>query len=317
MNPRIEKIKEIILRYRTSIILAVIIFISSLICTALLVFAVSQSNRTNDLLNINNPTPTLESSPTLTPTLTPTETPTPTLTNTPIPTTKPTNTAVPTNTPAPTIPTEFPSEISRGNTSKKQIIFTFDAGSGVQSAQDILDVAAAHGLTLSFFLTGKWAEQNPGLTQAIANAGHEIYNHTYSHPRLPDIGNDQITEELNKTSNIISNLTGKSSKPYFRLPYGYHGGTGDSNRVLSLAWSLGYRSVLWSCDALDWWNTSVPYNGQTVNDEFVKNRIYSNLKNGALYLMHVGDNITGNILDEVFTKIENDGYKIVPLSEGL
>lgn len=324
MNPRIEKIKEIILRYRTSIILAVIIFISSLVCTALLVFAVSQSNRINDLLNINNPTPTLESSPTptFTPTLTPSETPTPTLTisptptptltNTPISTTKPTNTAVPTS-----IPTDFPSEISRGNTGKKQVIFTFDAGSGTQSAQDILDIAAAHGLTLSFFLTGKWAEQNPGLTQTIANAGHEIYNHTYSHPRLPDIGNNQITEELNKTSNIISNLTGKSSKPYFRLPYGYHGGTGDSNRVLSLAWSLGYRSVLWSCDALDWWDTSVPYNGQTVNDEFVKNRIYSNLKNGALYLMHVGDNITGNILNEVFTKIENDGYKIVPLSEGL
>lgn len=307
-----EKIKKFMSLYKNSIILGVMIFISSLFCTALLIFAFSQSNRINEFFINATPTPrpTLILSPTPTFTLTPTltETPVPTLT----PTNKPTNTAVPTS-----IPTNFPSEISRGNTSKKQVIFTFDAGSGTQSAQDILDVAASHGLTLSFFLTGKWAEQNPGFTQAFANGGHEIYNHTYSHLRLPDIGNDQITEELNKTKDIIFNLTGKTSKPYFRLPYGYHGGTGDSNRVLSLAWSLGYRSVMWSCDALDWWDTSVPYNGQTVNDEFVKNRIYSNLKNGAIYLMHVGDNITGNILDEVFTKIENDGYTIVPLSQGL
>src|SRR4030042_265253 len=52
-------------------------------------------------------------------------------------------------------------------------------------------------------------------------------------------------------------------------------------------------------------------------DEQVKNRIYSNLKNGSIILMHIGDNITGNILEEVFTKIKNDGYKIVSLTEGL
>ena len=162
--------------YKNSIILGVMIFISSLFCTALLIFAFSQSNRINEFFINATPTPrpTLILSPTPTFTLTPTltETPVPTLT----PTNKPTNTAVPTS-----IPTNFPSEISRGNTSKKQVIFTFDAGSGAQSAQDILDVAASHGLTLSFFLTGKWAEQNPGFTQAFANGGHEIYNHTYSH----------------------------------------------------------------------------------------------------------------------------------------
>ena len=62
-------------------------------------------------------------------------------------------------------------------------------------------------------------------------------------------------------------------------------------------------------DALDWMTDKTA--------EQVKQRIYSNLKNGAIILMHVGDDITGNILDEVFTYIENQGYKIVSLSEGI
>lgn len=248
----------------------------------------------------------------------PTFTPTPTITNTPTPTFSPTLTPTLLPTIKPTsIVTSAKPEISRGNTSKKQIIFTFDAGSGNQSAQKVLNIAAKYNLTLSFFLTGKWAEQNPSLTKAMSLAGHEIYNHTYSHPRLPDISNDKIIEELNKTNTIIKNITGKSTTPFFRLPYGYHGGTEDSKRVLGLAASLGYQSVLWSLDALDWWSTSTPYNGQTVNDDFVKNRIFSNEKNGAIILMHIGDDITGNILDDVFAKLIADGYSIVPLSKGL
>ena len=79
--------------------------------------------------------------------------------------------------------------------------------------------------------------------------------------------------------------------------------------VLAIAKGQGYQSVFWTLDALDWMADK--------SEDEVKNRIYSNLKNGAIILMHVGDTITGNILDEVFTKIENDGYKIVSLTEGL
>jgi peptidoglycan-N-acetylglucosamine deacetylase len=72
---------------------------------------------------------------------------------------------------------------------------------------------------------------------------------------------------------------------------------------------MGWQSVYWTLDALDW------EPGKTA--EQVKQRIYSNLKNGAIILMHVGDDITGNIIDEVFTYVENQGYKIINLSEGL
>jgi peptidoglycan/xylan/chitin deacetylase (PgdA/CDA1 family) len=195
-------------------------------------------------------------------------------------------------------------EISRGNTEKKQIIFTFDCGSGDNSADKILEVAEKHNLKITFFATGKFAEQYPDDIKRFSAAGHEIFNHTYDHPYLTKISDDQIKEEFEKTGAIINSLTGKTSKPFFRPPYG------DRNQhVRDLAQSLGYQEIYWTTDALDW------QEGRT--NEQTKEKIYSSLKNGEIILMHVGDNITGQILDEVFTYIENQGYKIVPLSKGI
>jgi len=205
---------------------------------------------------------------------------------------------------ATTTPFTIKDEISRGNPNKKQIIFTFDGGAGINSAQKILETAKNHNVKITFFVTGKFAEKNPELIKQIATEGHEIFNHTYSHPYLTQISDEQIKEELNKTEQIVSDLTSKTTKPFFRPPYG------DRNaHVLEVAQSEGYQSVFWILDALDWMSDKTA-------DE-VKQRIYRKLSNGAIILMHIGDDITGNILDEVFNKIENDGYKIVSLTEGI
>lgn len=195
-------------------------------------------------------------------------------------------------------------EISGGNPAKKQIIFTFDGGASNVSVQKILETAKKHSVKLTFFVTAKFVEQNPEPIKKIAQEGHEIFNHTYSHPHLTQLTDGQIREELKKCDDVVYNLTGKNTKPYFRPPYGDR-----DQRVLKIAQEEGYQSVYWSTDALDWMA------GRTA--EQVKERIYSNLKPGAIILMHVGDDITGNVLDEVFTYIENQGYKIVSLTEGL
>ena len=195
-------------------------------------------------------------------------------------------------------------EISRGNQNKKQIIFTFDMGAGISSAQKILETAKNHNLKLTFFSTGQFAQKNPDLIRQIAAWGHEIFNHTYSHPHLPQLTDEQIKEELDRAEETISALTGTTTKPFFRPPYGDR-----TAHVLEIAKQNGYQSVYWTTDALDW------EKGKTADE--VKQRIYSNLKNGAIILMHVGDDITGSILDEIFTYLENQGYKIVSLADGI
>jgi peptidoglycan/xylan/chitin deacetylase (PgdA/CDA1 family) len=202
--------------------------------------------------------------------------------------------------------TGTPPEIAWGNRDKKQVIFTFDGGSGIQSAQAILDTLAKHKVKGTLFLTGSWVSKNPDLTKQIAKKGYEIYNHTYNHPYLTQIPDAQIISELKAADDLVFNLTGKHTKPYFRPPYGAR-----NDHVREVAAKEGYQSVYWTIDALDWKESS----GTTADQ--VKARIMENLKPGTIYLMHIGDNITGQILDEVFQQIKGQGYSIVSLSQGI
>ena len=199
-----------------------------------------------------------------------------------------------------------PPEITRGNTSKKEVIFTFDGGGGIQSGDAIVAALAKHHVKGTFFLTGKMIEAHPDLVKSIVAAGHEIFSHTYDHLNLTALTDTQITAELTKTENVLQIIVGVSPKPYFRAPYGAR-----NARVLAVAAKDGYQSVYWTVDALDWREPQ----GETVQQ--VKDRILSNVAPGTIYLMHVGDTITGTILDDVFTTIEARGYKIVSLTQGI
>lgn len=197
-------------------------------------------------------------------------------------------------------------EITHGDTSKKEVIFTFDGGGTIQSADAILQVLAKHHIQGTFFLTGKMVEAHPDLVKRIAAAGDEIFSHTYDHPNLTALTDNQITGEFTKMEGVLETTAGISPKPYFRAPYG-----AQNARVLAIAAQDGYQSIYWTVDALDWREPQ----GETAAQ--VKKRILSNIAPGNIYLMHIGDYITGSILDDVFTTIESKGYKIVSLTQGI
>lgn len=197
-------------------------------------------------------------------------------------------------------------EISKINTTENVVVFTFDGGSGTQSLDGILSILTKYSLKGTFFLTGKWAETNINDVKRINNAGHEIFNHTYSHPDLATISDAKIQDEFTKTENIISAITGKSTKPFFRPPYGSR-----NLHIRESAASLGYQDVYWTIDALDWKEST----GTTA--EIVKSRILNNLAPGNIYLMHIGDNLTGLVLEDVILEIQSRGYSIMSLYTAL
>ena len=197
-------------------------------------------------------------------------------------------------------------EIVWGDRSEKQVIFTFDGGSTDESGEAILSALKKHNVKGTFFLTGKFVEKNQELVKNISAEGHEIFNHTYSHPDLTALSDELIEDELLRMETIVKNLTGKSTKPYFRPPFGAR-----NERVYATALRAGFQPVYWTIDALDW------KEGRGIDAEDVKHRILLNLAPGAIYLMHVGDTLTGAVLDEVFTEIEARGYFLVSLTEGV
>ncbi len=196
------------------------------------------------------------------------------------------------------------SEIEWADKTKQQVVFTFDGGAGNQSIEEILAALKKHNVTATFFVTGKWAEQNSSWVRQMNADGHEIFNHTYNHPDLTTISATELASEFARTETILRALTGKTTKPYFRPPYGARNKT-----VLDAAHAEGYRSVYWTVDALDW--------KPGITDAEVRSRVLDNLKPGTIYMMHIGDDITGRLLDELLTKIKEGGYAIQPLTEAL
>jgi delta-lactam-biosynthetic de-N-acetylase len=201
---------------------------------------------------------------------------------------------------------KVPSEISHGDTTKKQIIFTFDAGEGTQSASSTLEILRRHHVKATFFITGKWVSRNKNFIHRMRAEGHDIFNHTFSHPHLTELTDPEIIKELNNTDSEMMDVTGSSTKPFFRPPYGDR-----DDHVLAIAAKQGFRSVYWTVDAHDWMEND------GITKEEVKSRILDNASPGAIILMHLGDSITENVLDDTLTSLEQRGYRMVSLTQGL
>ncbi len=195
-------------------------------------------------------------------------------------------------------------------TSLKVVALTFDAGSDRGHAVLILDTLKALGVKASFGVTGQWAEANPDLVKRMAAERHMIFNHTYSHPsftgfstRKPAMTYEQRSAELWKTHSIILNLTGVSSKPYFRPPYG-----DQDESVLQDLYSRGYDySLMWSSDSVDWKGLSA--------DQLVASAV-RDAKPGANYLYHVGiGSNAGPALSKIISALRSHGYGFVRISD--
>ncbi len=240
------------------------------------------------------PEPTATATPSPTATQLPAHTPTPTRTPTPSPTSA--------CRPTPGVQPVSAVEIDRGNTSRSGIALTFDAGGPSTPTSQILDILAKYHLHVTWFGTGQWAEDNPDLLRRIHNEGHEIGNHTMAHPVLTTLSDAQVCQELNQAEQIISSIIGHTTRPYFRPPYGAR-----NAHVRMLAANLGYRTVYWTIDTLDW--------REDATSQSITNRVMNNLSNGVIVLMHAGSVPEAQTLDSLIPKIEQQGYQIVPLTQ--
>ena len=186
------------------------------------------------------------------------------------------------------------------DTAEKKIAISFDACWGASYTPDILKILRDHDLKTTFFLTGFWVEKYPEIVQEIAEEGHEIGNHTYSHPHLNTLSEEQIGEELEKVNKMIFELTGQKPN-LFRPPFGEY-----SNKVISVAEKAGYCPIQWSIDSLDW---------KELGKEPMVERVTANLHPGAIVLFHNNARYTVEALPEIIAYVEEKGYTIVPISK--
>jgi peptidoglycan/xylan/chitin deacetylase (PgdA/CDA1 family) len=201
--------------------------------------------------------------------------------------------------------------VTRGVTSSPPLIsFTFDAGSDVGYTVAILDTLKANGIRADFGIRGSWAEQNPTLLRRIVAEGHNIINHTYDHLSFTgrSTGTQPLTqaqrwEQLDKAENVIKAITGTSTKPWFRPPYG------DTDAgVQADAYARGYSTqVMWTIDSLGWDGLSA---------EEITQRVLSLAVPGAIVLFHVGAaSQDANALQAIINGLRGRGYSFASVLE--
>jgi gamma-D-glutamyl-L-lysine dipeptidyl-peptidase len=217
--------------------------------------------------------------------------------------------ASPASTPAVTSsPSSSPvgTEWERLPTTNKVVALTFDAGSNAAGAPSILDTLERLRVPATFFLTGKWANAFPQLASQIG-AYFPVGNHTFSHPDLTKLTDDQVRSQLRRAATAIRSATGQDPKPMFRFPFGAR-----TAHLISLVNGMGYGSIRWTVDTLGWEGTS---GGQSVDS--VISRVLEALQPGEIVLMHVGSHpkdhstLDAKALPRLIRAIRARGYGFV------
>jgi peptidoglycan-N-acetylglucosamine deacetylase len=133
---------------------------------------------------------------------------------------------------------------------RKEVALTFDDGPNPAWTPRLLEILAAHDVRATFFMVGRFAQSQPALVREVAQAGHIIGNHSWSHPNLARTPSGKVREELRRTSDALEQILGARVR-FFRPPYGAR-----RPLVLRTARGLGMTPVTWNAMTSDWSETS-------------------------------------------------------------
>ncbi|MGY3186266.1 polysaccharide deacetylase family protein [Lysinibacillus sp. TE18511] len=180
---------------------------------------------------------------------------------------------------------------------KKRVALTFDDGPDAKVTPQVLAILKKYDAKATFFMVGTNVSKNPAIVEQVYEAGHEIGNHTWNHPKLTSLSTSAVKQEVDKTSNAIYNAIGQYPT-VFRPPYG---ATNDKVRSV-----ITTPSILWSIDTLDWKHR---------NADKVLSYVKASAKDGSIILMHDIHQSTANGLENVILYLQKQGYEFVTVSE--
>lgn len=187
-------------------------------------------------------------------------------------------------------------------TAEPKIALTFDAAWGNEDTGRILRILAEQEVRATFFMTGEWVTAYPEDVKAILAAGHDLGNHSQSHPNMSQMSDTEKKEEILTVHNKVKELTGYEME-LFRPPYGDY-----DNAVVNTAKACGYYTIQWDVDSLDWKD----YGVDSIIETVTKN---PHLGPGSIILCHNGAKYTADALEEMIVALKESGYSFVPVSE--
>ena len=192
-----------------------------------------------------------------------------------------------------------------GDANQKTIYLTFDCGFENGNTAAILDALKKHDAKACFFVVGNYLETAPDLVQRMVEEGHLVGNHTYHHPDMSKIGDmASFQQEIGAVEEKFRQITGQDMPKYYRPPQGKFN---ESN--LKMAQELGYQTIFWSLAYVDWYTDKQP------THEEAYQKLLPRIHPGAIVLLHVTSQTNGEIMDELLTKWEEQGYTFGTLDQ--
>ncbi len=186
-------------------------------------------------------------------------------------------------------------------TDKKRIAISFDAAWGNDDTHTLIDILKKYDVPATFFVVGAWVDKYPESVRELSNAGHQIQNHSNTHPYLTELSKTQICDEIKSCNEKIKAITGVEPT-LIRPPYGDY-----DNNVITTVESLNMKTIQWSVDSLDW--------KENATADSIYNRVVSKVQNGSIILCHNDAEHTPEALPRILENLKKDGYEFVLLSD--
>ncbi len=182
----------------------------------------------------------------------------------------------------------------------KVVALSFDAAWGNEDTGKLIEIMDKYKVKTTFFVVGGWVDKFPESVKQLSDAGHEIMNHSDTHPHMTQISVEKMKQEVESCDKKIEAITGK--KPtLFRAPYGDY-----DNKVVGTMRDTGHFTIQWDVDSLDWKDLSASE---------ITDRVLKKVKPGSICLFHNAALHTPEALPMIIESLQKDGYKIVPVSE--
>lgn len=185
-------------------------------------------------------------------------------------------------------------------TAEKKVALTFDAAWGDSDTDTLLSILQKYNAKATVFVVGDWVTKYPESVKKFYDAGHEIGNHSDTHPKMSSISRSKIIEELQSCNQKIEKVTG-AAPTLMRPPSGDY-----NNNVITTTQELGMFPIQWDVDSLDWKKLG--------KDEMVS-RVLSRTKEGSILLFHNDVPNTPGAVEEVLKQLTAKGYSFVTVSD--
>lgn len=191
----------------------------------------------------------------------------------------------------------------------RQIALTFDDGPNDPHTFHLLEILARHGIKATFFMIGKYVDLRPDIAQAVADAGHAVGNHTYTHPNLIFQSGWQLRDEISRCDRALNDAAGEKRTKLFRPPFG-----GRRPATLRIVRQMGLTPVMWNVTGWDW---------SAKSSAFIENKVNNQVRGGDVILLHDGGHLqfgtdrsfTVQAVERMIERYRQEDYTFVTVPE--